>query len=66
MEDKSFLGISYGSWKKTCEIFLETVNNISLKQSFSMCLQDYPFTQIITTVDSKNDNNLINQLNIFV
>ena len=51
MKDNSFLGISYDAWKKTCKIFLETVNDISLKRSFSMYLQNYPFTQI--TVEDK-------------
>lgn len=47
---ESFMGISYESWKETCDMYLSTVTDISLRRSFAMYLQLYPFTRI-TSVD---------------
>lgn len=46
MADSLLLGVSYSSWKKTCEMFLSSADNYSVRRSFSMYLQDYPFTKI--------------------
>lgn len=46
MANNSFLGITYESWQETCEMFLSPVNNFRLRQSFSMYIQDYPFTKL--------------------
>ena len=47
---ENFTGISYESWKETCDMYLSTVTDISLRRSFAMYLQLYPFTRI-TSVD---------------
>lgn len=46
MVESFLLGVSYNSWKETCDMFLSPANNYSVRRSFSMYLQDYPFTQI--------------------
>ena len=46
MANNSFLGITYESWQETCEMFLSPVNDFRLRQSFSMYIQDYPFTKL--------------------
>ena len=50
MTVESFTGVSYESWKETCDMYLSTVTDISLRRSFAMYLQLYPFTRI-TSVD---------------
>lgn len=50
MTVESFTGVSYESWKETCDMYLSTITDISLRRSFAMYLQLYPFTRI-TSVD---------------
>ena len=47
---ETFTGISYEAWKETCDMYLSTVTDVSLRRSFAMYLQLYPFTRI-TSVD---------------
>lgn len=37
---ENFTGISYESWKETCDMYLSTVTDISLRRSFAMYLQE--------------------------
>lgn len=46
MANSSFFGITYESWQETCKMFLSPINNFLLRQSFSMYIQDYPFTKL--------------------